>query len=204
MVIPIDKIAIFASGTGSNAKKIIQHCSDIPEIEIAMVLSNRPNAKVLQTATENNIPTKVLDRNTFYQSSDLVEELKKAEIDWLILAGFLWLVPPYLIEAYPNKILNIHPALLPKFGGKGMYGARVHQAVFEANQQQSGPTIHYVNAHYDEGAIIFQATCQITPTDQPEDIAKKVLQLEHQYYPIVIESLIKKNRSIKSTKKVLQ
>jgi phosphoribosylglycinamide formyltransferase-1 len=187
------RIAIFASGTGTNADKIMAHFSAIPGIEVALVLSNRPNAGVLQYAAQYQVPTLVFDRHTFYQSETILQELQRLEIDWIVLAGFLWLVPANLIDAFPQRIINIHPALLPDFGGKGMYGMRVHEAVVAAGKEQTGITIHYVNNRYDEGATIFQATCVVDPSDTPDDIATKVHKLEHRYFPIVLEKLIRQS-----------
>ncbi|MCB0707137.1 MAG: phosphoribosylglycinamide formyltransferase [Saprospiraceae bacterium] len=186
-------IAIFASGTGSNANRIVSHFAQFPDVKVAIILSNRKDAKVLDMAEENGIETKVLERSAFYESAALLSTLEEKRISWIILAGFLWLVPIYLIEAYPNRILNIHPALLPKFGGKGMYGMHVHEAVKAASEKQSGLTIHYVNKQYDKGTTVFQASCQVEPADSAADIAHKVLRMEHRFYPIVIEALIQKS-----------
>ncbi len=183
-------IAIFASGTGSNARKIVEYFQGHPSIKVAMIISNNENAPVLDMANENDIPSIVIDRDAFYQSHILKDYL--AGTDLLVLAGFLWLVPEWLIASFPQQIVNIHPALLPDYGGKGMYGTRVHQAVHAAGEKESGITIHYVNAQYDEGQIIFQARCSIAPDDTPTDIAAKVLALEHQHFAPVIEQLLTK------------
>ena len=183
-------IAIFASGTGSNAEKIIAYFRENIQIKVSLVVSNKPDAKVLAIAVENGVPTLVIHRTSFYSSKDLLNELQAQNIDLVVLAGFLWLTPKYLVEAYPNAIINIHPALLPKYGGKGMYGHHVHEAVKAANETESGITIHYVNENYDEGAPIFQAKCPLSTHDSPTDIAKKVLALEHHHLPRVIESLL--------------
>ena len=190
MAEPREKIAIFASGTGSNARKIADYFEGHSRIEVELILSNKEDAGVLKMATEKGIATSVFNRDEFYKSQSILTELQTRGISWLVLAGFLWLVPDYLIQAYPDRIVNIHPALLPKFGGKGMYGQYVHQAVKTAGEQQSGPTIHYVNEAYDDGATIFQAAVSIYPEDNAADIARKVLSLEHRYYPVVLESLI--------------
>jgi phosphoribosylglycinamide formyltransferase 1 len=138
-------------------------------------------------ARERGIPTQVIDRQYFYSSEEILEVLKKHEIGFVALAGFLWLVPTYLVRAFPRRMLNIHPALLPKFGGKGMYGIHVHEAVRAANEPETGLTIHRVNDHYDEGDIVFQARCAVAPEDSPADIARNVLRLEHQFFPKIIE-----------------
>ncbi len=184
------RIAIFASGTGSNALKIIEHFKAHSSIEVALVVSNKDTAGVLEIAKAHQIPTLLLEKNIFRKSTQLLNDFKVYQIDFIALAGFLWLIPAYLVKAFPNKIVNIHPALLPRYGGKGMYGHYVHEAVFAAKEQQSGMTIHYVNEQYDEGNIIFQASCTLTPNDNPTIIAQKVLQLEHKHYAKVIENLL--------------
>jgi len=186
----LKNIAIFASGTGSNAKKIVEHFSNQESIKIALIVSNKATAKVLDMARENNIPTLIINRTDFYQSESLLIDFKKHQIDFVALAGFLWLIPTYLIEAFPNKMINIHPALLPKYGGKGMYGHHVHEAVFKNKEMESGITLHYVNEQYDEGHIIFQAACPVAITDTPSDIARNVLKLEHYYFPRILRSLL--------------
>ena len=185
-------IAIFASGTGSNARKIIEYFQDRPDIAVALLISNKASAAVLPMASSFGIKTLVIDRTGFYHSQDLLEILREYEIDLIVLAGFLWLVPPYLVANYRRRIINIHPALLPKYGGKGMYNHFVHEAVHAAGEKQSGITIHYVNEQYDEGDIIFQATCELEPGDKPDTIAGKVLQLEHTNFPKVIDALLSK------------
>ena len=186
------RIAIFASGSGSNAQKIMEHFKYSQIAEVALVLSNNQDAYVLQRADNFEIPTHVFDRHEFFQSDQVVEVLKRLEIDLVVLAGFLWLVPQNLLKAFPNKIINIHPALLPKFGGKGMYGDNVHQAVLTAGEQEHGITIHFVNENFDEGEIIYQARFRIEADDTLEIIKFNGQQLEHQHYPKVIENLIKK------------
>ncbi len=183
-------IAIFASGGGSNARKIIEHFKDSPVGRVALVVSNKPDAGVLKIAEAHEIPAQVIDRPYFYESEEILTVLKMYEIGFVVLAGFLWLVPGYLVRAYPNRILNIHPALLPKFGGKGMYGHHVHEAVKAAGETESGMTIHFVNAHYDEGDIVFQARCAVDPNDSPDEIARNVLALEHRFFPETIEKVI--------------
>jgi phosphoribosylglycinamide formyltransferase-1 len=184
------RLAIFASGSGTNAEKIIQYFDQNPEVEVSLIVSNKAEAGVLNFAEHYDIPTMIIDRGFLYGSNQMLFELNHQSIDCIVLAGFLWLVPAYLIDAFPKKIINIHPALLPKYGGKGMYGHFVHQAVKDAGEQKSGITIHFVNELYDDGAIIFQATCDLTPEDTPSDIAKKVQKLEHQYYPAIIDQVI--------------
>lgn len=186
----VKNIAILASGAGSNAQKILEHFSDRMDIAVRLIVSNKQEAGVLNIAKVASIDTFVVTRDSFYTKTDLLVELDKRNIDFIVLAGFLWLIPPYLIQHYPNRIINIHPALLPKYGGKGMYGHFVHEAVHLAKETHSGITIHYVNEKYDEGSIVFQERCEILPSDQPEDIARKVQVLEHSYYPTVIDQLV--------------
>ncbi|HMO39306.1 MAG TPA: phosphoribosylglycinamide formyltransferase [Saprospiraceae bacterium] len=183
-------LAVFASGTGSNAKKIIEYFAENPHIRVRFVVSNKKDAPVLAMALAHGIETLVVTRADFYETENLLRELHMRAIDLIVLAGFLWLVPPYLIKAYERRIINIHPALLPHYGGKGMYGMRVHEAVRAAGERESGITIHHVNERYDEGDIIFQATCELEPNDTSEIIAHKVQTLEHQYFAPVIEQLL--------------
>ncbi len=185
------KIAIFASGRGSNAAKIVDffnHNQNVASVEL--IVSNKKDALVLEMAKEKGIRYQIVNRQGFYQTKDLLNLLYKYEIDLIVLAGFLWLVPKYLIEAFQANIINIHPALLPKFGGKGMYGMNVHKAVKAAGEKESGITIHYVNEAYDEGNIIFQASCRLEKDDTPEDIALKVQQLEHVHFAPQIAKLL--------------
>lgn len=183
-------IAIFASGSGTNAEQIISHFKGSPEGRVKILCSNKPDAYAIVRAKKHNIPTCIFSRDDFYRSDKIIEILKDEGIDLIVLAGFLWLVPLNLIRAFPNKIINIHPALLPNYGGKGMYGMHVHQAVIDSGDAESGISIHYVNEKYDEGKIIFQARCKIELDDTPEILAKKIHQLEHEYFPKVIEELI--------------
>jgi phosphoribosylglycinamide formyltransferase-1 len=183
-------IAIFASGSGSNARKIMEYFQSSGVGRVVLVVCNRKNAGVIGIAAEFGVPVQMIDRNLFYESEQLLDVLENYSTDFIALAGFLWLIPGYLIKAYPDRIVNIHPALLPKYGGHGMYGHHVHEAVKAAGEQESGPTIHYVNEHYDEGDIIFQTSCQLSPEDTPDDIARKVLALEHKYYPRIIEEVL--------------
>ena len=185
------RIAIFASGSGSNAQKILEYFKDNSIAEVSIILSNNPDAYVLQRADNFETPTHVFDRDEFYKTDDVVALLKDLQIDLIVLAGFLWLIPSNLLNAFTNRIINIHPALLPSFGGKGMYGDRVHQAVLAAKEEESGITIHYVNEKFDEGEIIHQSKYKIDPNDTVELIRFKGQQLEHQYYPKTIENIIK-------------
>lgn len=182
------KIAIFASGSGSNAENIAQYFQHNENLNIKCIYSNKPDAFVLQRAQKFNIPTMVFNRADFYETDRIINSLKLYDVDLVVLAGFLWLVPPILVQSFP--IVNIHPALLPKYGGKGMYGERVHQAVVSNGETESGITIHYVNDKYDDGDIIFQAKCPVLPTDTPDDVAKKVHQLEYEHFPKVIDRLL--------------
>lgn len=188
-------IALFVSGTGSNARKIIEYFQDKDTVNCPLLISNKPTAPALTMAERYGLETMVLDRTDFYESEDILTVLEKYDIHLIVLAGFLWLIPTYLVEAYPQAIINIHPALLPKYGGKGMYGMRVHRAVKAAGEPESGITIHYVNEHYDEGDIIFQARCALEQTDSPEQVAKRVQQLEHRHFAPLIERLLRGARS---------
>ena len=188
----IKRIAIFASGSGSNAQKIIEHFKDSNEAEVSIILSNRPDAYVLERADNHEIPTHVFDRQEFYGSDKVVNLLKNLDIDLVVLAGFLWLVPQNMLDAFPGRIINIHPALLPKYGGPGMYGDRVHKAIMEAGETESGITIHYVDGEYDAGDVIYQAHFKIEKKDNLDMIKYKGQQLEHLHYPRVIENLLKK------------
>lgn len=185
-------IAIFASGSGTNAENIIRYFEKKKLVKVALVLSNNANALVLERAKELNVPTFVFDRKMLDDSNLVVDALREYEIHFVVLSGFLLRVPVSILQAYPNKIVNIHPALLPRHGGKGMYGMRVHQAVVNSKDADTGITIHYINEHYDEGDVIFQASCEVLPTDTPEAVAAKVHELEYRYYPKVIEDLLSK------------
>ena len=191
MEAPARRIVLFVSGTGSNARVMIDRFQDHPDDGVAVVLlvSNRASAPALLMAAERGIPTLVIDRPYFYGSEQIVADLAHFRPDYLVLAGFLWLVPAYLVRAFPDRIVNIHPALLPKYGGKGMYGAHVHRAVHAAGEAESGITIHYVNERYDEGAYIRQERVALDPEDSPEEIGRKVLGLEHRWYWEVVRAL---------------
>lgn len=183
------KIAIFASGTGSNAKKIIEYLANLPgdkAATVSLVVSNKPDAGVLKIADDNNIPTLVIDKEKFFRGNAYTDELKAAGIDFIVLAGFLWKIPLLLIKAFPKKIINIHPALLPKYGGKGMYGHHVHEAIIANKEKESGITIHYVDELYDHGEIILQAKCPVNESDTPDSLAKKVQALEHLHFPEIV------------------
>lgn len=184
------KIALFASGSGTNVENIAQYFKNHKNIEVSLVLSNKKNAFVLERAKKLGIPTLVFNREQFYGSNYVVKSLIDYDIDLVVLAGFLWLIPISLIDAFPRKILNIHPALLPKYGGKGMYGDKVHQAVVENNEDESGITIHFVNDKYDEGEVLFQAKCPVSKTDTPQLVAQKVHALEYEHFPKVIEKYL--------------
>lgn len=184
------RLAVFISGNGSNAEAIFSHFQNHPLIKVELVLSNNPDAYGLVRAQKFSIPSKVFKRDQFREEGQVIQWLYEADITHIVLAGFLWLMPSYLISAFPHRIINIHPALLPKFGGKGMYGMKVHEAVKASADAQSGITIHEVNEKYDEGRTLFQAFCEIDPLDTPKDIADKVQRLEHLHYPRVIEEWI--------------
>lgn len=189
------RIAIFASGSGSNAQKIMEHFKKHLDAEVVIVLTNNPEAYVLQRADNFEIPSHIFDKHEFYKTNNVVDLLKNLQIDLIVLAGFMWLIPQNLLKAFPNKIINIHPALLPKYGGKGMYGDRVHQAILDAHEEESGITIHFVNEHFDEGEIIHQSRFRIEPGDDLEMVKFKGQQLEHLHYPKVVEQLLKKMKS---------
>ena len=183
-------IAIFASGSGSNAQQIAEYFRDSDKIRISIILSNKPDAFVLERAKKLGIPSAIFTRADFNDSEHVLELLHEKRIDFIVLAGFLWFVPDNILKSYPQKIINIHPALLPKHGGKGMYGARVHRAVIEEGDAKTGITIHYVNDHYDEGEIIFQDSFDVEPGDTPETIAQKVHALEYKHFPRIIEEVV--------------
>lgn len=186
------RIAIFASGSGSNAQKIMEYFKKHSDAEVAIVLTNNPEAYVLQRADNFEIPSHIFDKHEFTKTDDVVQLLKNLQIDLIVLAGFLWLVPQNLLKAFPNKIINIHPSLLPKFGGKGMYGDKVHQSVLDEKEEESGITIHFVNEHFDEGEVIHQSRFRIDKGDDIEMVKFKGQQLEHLHYPKVVEGLLKK------------
>ena len=186
------RLAVFASGGGSNAEQIFSYFKDHPQIEVALVLCNKEGAGVIDKAQRAGIEFLMIEKERFFRGDAFLPELYKREIYFLALAGFLWKVPQALIDAYRGRILNIHPALLPKFGGKGMYGLHVHKAVIEAGEPESGITIHLVDEHYDKGDIVFRASCPVLPGDEPTTLAERVLKLEHESYPRIIEEQILK------------
>ena len=185
----IVKIALFASGSGTNAENIANYFSGKTTAKPVCVLCNKPDAFVLERAKRLNLESMTFNRAEFNDGNKIMEYLAKHDIDMIVLAGFLWLVPQYLIDAYPSRIVNIHPALRPKFGGKGMYGMHVHEAVKQSGETETGITIHLIDGNYDHGSTVFQAKLQVSPTDSPDDIATKVHALEYKYYPEVIEEI---------------
>jgi phosphoribosylglycinamide formyltransferase-1 len=184
------RLAIFASGSGSNAEAIMKYFQHHERIEVGALLSNKADAFALERARKFNITSKVFNKASFRECDEVVKWLNENKITHIVLAGFLLLIPEKLISAFSNRIVNVHPSLLPKFGGKGMYGIKVHEAVKAAGEKETGITIHLVNAHYDEGKILAQIKCSIQPTDDAHSIAEKVLRLEHEHYPKVIESWV--------------
>ncbi|MBN2523092.1 MAG: phosphoribosylglycinamide formyltransferase [Bacteroidales bacterium] len=186
------KVAVFASGSGTNAQAIIEYLEKKSVGRVTIILCNKKNAYVLERVKKYSIPSYVFNRDEFYCTLNIQNLLIDNKIDFIVLAGFLWLIPKYLIHAFPNRIINIHPALLPKYGGKGMYGMHVHEAVIDNNEKESGITIHYVNEKYDDGDIIFQAKCKIEKNETPESLANKIHQLEHQYFPVIVEKMLLK------------
>ena len=183
------KIAVFASGSGTNAEKLFEKFQHHPEVRVALLLTNNPRAGAIARAEKFGIPVEVFSKDTLENTDQIVSSLEQKEINLIVLAGFMIKIPEHLIHAFPDRIINIHPALLPAYGGAGMYGRYVHEAVVAAGEAQTGISIHYVNEHYDEGRIILQVSCSIAPTDSPTDVAAKVQQLEHQYYPEVVEEI---------------
>jgi phosphoribosylglycinamide formyltransferase-1 len=187
------QIVIFASGSGSNAQQIAEYFSASGIARVIMIYSNRADAYVLQRAKKMNIPAVLFNREDFYENNLVFNQLNNLHPDLIVLAGFLWKVPEKIVRAFPKRIVNIHPALLPKYGGKGMYGHHVHRAVIENREKESGITIHYVNENYDEGALISQATCEVDEHDTPATLAERVHALEYQYYPKTVEQVLLRN-----------
>lgn len=184
-------IAIFASGTGSNAVRLYQYFAEKKaEINVALLVCNKAEAAVVQKMEDFNVPVFILTNKEIESGNSLLKKLSEYKIDWIVLAGFLRKIPDLIIKGYKNKIINIHPSLLPKYGGKGMYGMNVHKAVVENKEKESGISIHLVNEVYDDGKILFQKSCALSPKDLAEDVAKKVQQLEHDYFPKVVEETI--------------
>jgi formyltetrahydrofolate-dependent phosphoribosylglycinamide formyltransferase len=188
---PTTRLAVFASGAGSNAQKIIDHFRTHSTIKVALIVCNKPGAGVLSIAEREQIPSLLIEKEQFFRGNGYVDELKAYHIDFIVLAGFLWKIPTRLIAAYPLRMINIHPALLPGYGGKGMYGRFVHEAVIAAKDAESGISIHYVDEIYDHGGLIFQSRCTIEPHDTPDSLAQKIHALEHAHYPLIIEKVVK-------------
>ena len=184
------KIAVLLSGSGTNAKNICSYFKGHPSIEVVLLISNREQSGARAIGEAFHIPTTIFNKESFYHSEEVLQTLQMHHIDALVLAGFLWMVPENLLTEYPNRIINIHPALLPKYGGKGMHGMHVHETVYKNREKESGITIHLCNEKYDEGKILFQQKVGLTETDTPETIARKVQELEHQYYPKIIETYL--------------
>ena len=184
------KIILFASGSGSNFHEICKYFKFRKQISIEMLVCNNPKAKVLKKAKDNGVKILLINKESFYKTNTVLNSILKISPDLIVLAGFLWQVPLKIIESFPNKIINIHPALLPAYGGKGMYGMNVHKAVIENNEKKSGITIHYVDKNYDEGKIIFQKSISISDKDTSESLARKVLKLEHSFFPKIIEKTL--------------
>ena len=183
------RIAVFASGSGTNAENLINYFRQVDSADISLIVSDNPHARVLERAARYSVPTAIFSREEL-RSGKALEKLEKNKIDFIVLAGFLSLIPPEITRRFEGRIVNIHPALLPAYGGKGMYGMNVHKAVIEAGEQESGITIHYVNEHYDQGDIIFQARTEVLEDDSPQELAERVHALEYKYYPQVVDDLV--------------
>lgn len=186
----VRKLALFASGTGSNVRNIHAWSLTRPDVTVALIVSNRPEARVVEFAKSERLPVLLISREEMANPDALIHQLQDAGIDLIVLAGFLWRIPDALVSAYPKKMINLHPSLLPKYGGKGMYGEHVHAAVLANHEKESGITIHYVNEAYDEGQVIFQAVCPVWQDDTPETLAMRIHHLEHQWLPLIIEKLL--------------
>ena len=184
------RVVIFASGSGTNAENLIKFFRNSNNVSVIQVLTNNPHAKVLERAKKLKVSALSFNKIAFTETPDVLNILKANQPDLIVLAGFLWKFPETILNAFPNKVINIHPALLPNYGGKGMYGMHVHKAVVENNETETGITIHYVNENYDEGAIIFQAKCKVSSNDSSEDVARKIHELEMEHFPKVVESLL--------------
>jgi formyltetrahydrofolate-dependent phosphoribosylglycinamide formyltransferase len=184
-------LVVFASGAGSNAQKIIDHFRDSSIARVVLVVCNKPGAGVIKIAETEEIDVLMIEKERFFRGDGYVSEFQKIKTDLIVLAGFLWKIPQSVIDAYPRRIINIHPALLPKYGGKGMYGQYVHEAVLNAGEMQSGITIHYVDEHYDNGDVIFQTACPVIDGDTPDELAHRIHELEHAYYPKVVEEVLR-------------
>ncbi len=190
----VKHLVIFASGAGSNAQQIITYFKTSPAVKVALIVCNKPGAGVLSIAEKEGIPVLIIEKERFFRGDAYLPQLKEVQTSLIVLAGFLWKIPGLLIEAFPRRIINIHPALLPKFGGKGMYGQYVHQSVLSAGEVESGITIHYVDEHYDNGDVIFQTACPVMEDDTPETLARRIHQLEHLYYPKIVEDVLMGNK----------
>lgn len=186
------RIVIFASGSGTNAENLIKFFHNRENASVIQVLTNNPHAKVLDRAKKLKVSALSFNKIAFTETDDVLNILKSSQPDLIVLAGFLWKFPEAILKEFPNKVINIHPALLPKYGGKGMYGTYVHEAVVFNKEKETGITIHYVNEHYDEGAIIFQAKCDVNPSDTAEDVANKIHKLEMEHFPKVVDELLNK------------
>ncbi|MEY8849569.1 phosphoribosylglycinamide formyltransferase [Psychroserpens sp. XS_ASV72] len=184
------RIVIFASGSGTNAENLIKFFHNRELGSVIQVLTNNPRAKVLERAKNLEVSALSFNKIAFFKTNDVLNILKASQPDLIVLAGFLWKFPEHILNAFPNKVINIHPALLPKYGGKGMYGMHVHKAIVKNKESESGITIHYVNENYDEGAIIFQTKCEVLPSDSAEDVANKIHELEMTHFPLVVEQLL--------------
>ncbi|MCO4823094.1 MAG: phosphoribosylglycinamide formyltransferase [Flavobacteriaceae bacterium] len=189
------RIVIFASGGGTNAENLIRFFQNDANVAVIQVLTNNPRAKVLERCKILNVKTLTFNREAFSKTNDVLNILKTSKPDLIVLAGFLWKIPEFILAEFSNKVINVHPALLPKYGGKGMYGMHVHEAVVKAKETETGITIHYVNEHYDEGAIIFQAKCDVNSDDSAADVAIKIHELEMKYFPKVVNDVLKKSSS---------
>jgi phosphoribosylglycinamide formyltransferase-1 len=187
------RLVVFASGAGSNAQQIINYFKNGDVAQVDLIVCNKPGAGVMTIAEKENIPVLLIEKERFFRGDGYVPELQAVGADLVVLAGFLWKIPQSIIDAYPRRIVNIHPALLPNYGGKGMYGSYVHQAVIQAGEVESGITIHYVDEHYDSGDIIFQTACPVVEGDTPEKLAARIHALEHAHYPRVIEEVLSQN-----------
>ncbi len=186
----VKHIAIFASGAGSNAEKIIEHLRAHPAIKVSLVVCNKPGAGVLHIAAANQVPILIIEKERFFRGDAYLPELQAHAVDFVVLAGFLWKIPQVLVQAFPGKMINIHPALLPKYGGKGMYGNFVHEAVIAAGETKSGITIHFVNEHFDDGEPILQVSCPVLPNDTPASLAQRIHELEHAHFAKVVEDVV--------------
>lgn len=194
MKLSLKKIILFASGSGSNVEKICEHFEKEKNVSIELLICNNPNAKVLTKILSHSIQSMVLDYESFHNSSILKKKLLKIKPDLIVLAGFLWKIPKDIVEIFPNKIINIHPALLPKYGGKGMYGINIHNAVIQNKEKKSGITIHYVNQSYDEGEVIFQKSINIKKNETSVELASRILRLEHEFFPKIISQVLENER----------